>query len=132
MKEKIFSILPYLLLALFFVAVLAVNSKTHMTEPVFSLDLTENIPEITTDRELILPENSEIQSENQIPEEENNSGTQIIEDKDSENPCYYTQNGTKYHLDYECRYLKNSSKIIKTTIEFAKDLGLEPCSGCQD
>ncbi len=132
MKEKLFSTIPYLLLALFFTVILTVNSKTHVSEPVFSYKTTENIPEISAENNNIIPETNEKTTDKTVSENQNTQNSQIIEENTSEYPCFYTRNGTKYHLKDDCRYLKNSSKIIKTTIEFAKDLGLELCSGCQD
>lgn len=136
MKEKILSSFPYLLLALFFIVIFAVNSKTQVAEPVFSLELTENIPEIPTDESIITPKITENEVTEPQPDDKSETNTQIIETKtdeiSDEEACFYTKSGKKYHLKEDCRYLKNSSTLIKATVEFAKELGLEPCSGCQN
>ena len=136
MKEKILSSFPYLFLALFFTVIFTVNSKTHVAEPVFALELTENIPEISTDVSITEPQITETEVKTPQPEADSETETQIIETKqdeiNGENVCFYTKSGKKYHLKEDCRYLKNSSTLIKTTVEFAKELGLEPCSGCKD
>ncbi len=136
MKEKIFSSLPYLLLALFFVGIFAVNSQTHTVEPAISLNLTGDIPEISFDNDTVSEEITKNEVKEPPSETKTGKESQIIEanttEINEENPCFYTKNGTKYHLKDDCRYLKNSTTIIKATVEFAKDLGLEPCSGCGD
>lgn len=136
MKEKLLSSLPYLLLALFFVGIFAVNSQTHVAGPTFSLELTGDIPEISTDTGSDIEEIAKNEPEDHWSEAKTENESQIIETKPietgTETSCFYTKNGNKYHLKEDCRYLKNSATIIKATVEFAKDLGLEPCSGCGD
>ena len=136
MKERILSSFPYLLLALFFIAIFSINSKTHMAEPIFSKDLTELLPVISadkTDEVLDIPKNEDTKPSSEDKTEQN---TLIIESNNdeisTEMACFYTKSGEKYHLKEDCRYLKNSTKIIRSTIEFAIELGLEPCSGCRD
>ena len=56
----------------------------------------------------------------------------IVESSETAAECYYTKNGTKYHSTPDCRYLKNSVTIIKTSYENAIAMNLTPCSGCAD
>lgn len=43
---------------------------------------------------------------------------------------YCTPNGKKYHVDRNCRYLKNSAEVSELSTEAARQKGLTPCSGC--
>lgn len=46
------------------------------------------------------------------------------------NTVYVTKSGAKYHLDKNCRGLRNAKSILSTTLNEAKVNGLEPCSLC--
>ena len=46
----------------------------------------------------------------------------------TETVYYYTPKGKKYHLDKNCRYLKNSKEILECGELTGKDL--TPCSAC--
>jgi hypothetical protein len=43
---------------------------------------------------------------------------------------YYTESGTKWHIDKECRYLKRSKNILEGDYKTVEGKGLSPCSGC--
>ena len=43
---------------------------------------------------------------------------------------FHTPSGKKWHLDENCRYLKNSKTILKSTYEEVCALGLDACSAC--
>lgn len=127
LKEKILSFLPYLFLALFFIVMLGLNLKGVGETP------------ISTDK-TVSEQNDSVQdaldveaSEQTEPSAEKE--TEIIEEVQDDTDyieCYYTKNGTKFHSTPDCRYLKNSTLIIKTSYENAKDMNLTPCSGCAD
>ncbi len=127
LKEKILSFLPYLFLALFFIVMLGLNLKGVGETP------------ISTDK-TVSEQNDSVQdaldveaSEQTEPSAEKE--TEIIAEVQDDTDyieCYYTKNGTKFHSTPDCRYLKNSTLIIKTSYENAKDMNLTPCSGCAD
>ena len=135
MKEKLSSFFPYLLLALFFISILALNSETDMEKPVYSYRSEDEMPLVSTENNFTETEVSNTDKDVSESDTEQKTETQIIESPTEENSaytCFYTKNGKKYHFKEDCRYLKNSTKIIKTTVDFATELGLEPCSGCKD
>ena len=127
LKEKILSFLPYLFLALFFIVMLGLNLKGVGETP------------ISTDK-TVSEQNDSVQDapDSEIPEQTEPSAekeTEIIEEVQDDTDyieCYYTKNGTKFHSTPDCIYLKNSTLIIKTSYENAKDMNLTPCSGCAD
>ena len=127
LKEKILSFLPYLFLALFFIVMIGLNINGVGETPI-SADKTvseqnnsvQDAPDVEDSEQ---PEPS-AEKETEIVEEIQD-GTDYIE-------CYYTKNGTKFHSTPDCRYLKNSTLIIKTSYETAKAMNLTPCSGCAD
>ena len=127
LKEKILSFLPYLFLALFFIVMLGLNLKGVGETP------------ISTDK-TVSEQNDSVQDapDSEIPEQTEPSAekeTEIIEEVQDDTDyieCYYTKNGTKFHSTPDCRYLKNSTLIIKTSYENAKDMNLTPCSDCAD
>jgi hypothetical protein len=43
---------------------------------------------------------------------------------------YYAKNSKKYHCSKNCRTLKRSKKIYKTTVKKAKKKGLKKCKVC--
>jgi hypothetical protein len=44
---------------------------------------------------------------------------------------YYTPNGTKYHKDPECSYLRNAKQLFSGSVAEAVNHGAEsPCSRC--
>ena len=45
--------------------------------------------------------------------------------------CYYTEKGGKWHVDADCRYLKNSQEVLEGSVESANFAGKDqPCSAC--
>ena len=45
--------------------------------------------------------------------------------------CYYTQNGTVWHADRNCSYLKRSQNVLQGSVEGAAIAGkTRPCSSC--
>ena len=127
LKEKILSFLPYLFLALFFIVMLGLNLKGVGETPV------------STDKTISEQENSVQEPSDSVTQEQTEPSaekeTEIIEEVQDDTDyieCYYTKNGTKFHSTPDCRYLKNSTLIIKTSYENAKDMNLTPCSGCAD
>ena len=64
---------------------------------------------------------------NPISEEEYNATAQALQGEQ----VYYTPFGKSYHLDPDCRALKNSSNIYVGTIEEALEAGRhDPCDFC--
>ncbi|MBQ9037420.1 MAG: hypothetical protein IJ115_08200 [Erysipelotrichaceae bacterium] len=64
---------------------------------------------------------------NPISEEEYQATAQALKGE----TVYYTQFGKSYHLDPDCRALKNSSVVYEGTIEEALDAGRnDPCDFC--
>ena len=64
---------------------------------------------------------------NPISEEEYQATAQALKGE----AVYYTQFGKSYHLDPDCRALKNSSVVYEGTIEEALDAGRnDPCDFC--
>lgn len=124
MKKFLSSVFPYLLIAAFFIGVIAYSAKTA-ANPLYSYELTESLPEAG------VKEASDTQS---VPtsSEENAAQTETVapESEKTGTVCYYTPNGTKYHLDRNCRYLKNSDVVLETDTETAASQGLTPCSVC--
>ena len=43
---------------------------------------------------------------------------------------YYTESGTKWHIDKACRYLKNSKIVLEGDKKTVEEKSLTPCSGC--
>ena len=123
MKEKIKNSLPYVLIAIVFAAIIAVNGMAQPTESKFSFKLTSTIPQISENDESIINTNKNSEKEDVRTESK---------DVDQEDICYHTNSGTKYHLNRECRYIKNSSSVNQTTISEAVNFGFEPCTGCAE
>ena len=45
--------------------------------------------------------------------------------------CYYAENGSVWHIDRECSYLKRSKNVLEGSVEGAAIAGkTRPCSGC--
>jgi hypothetical protein len=59
-----------------------------------------------------------------------NENQEAEEDNNETNIYYYTESGTKWHIDKECRYIKNSKKILEGDYKAVEGRGLSPCSGC--
>jgi len=129
LKYKIISFLPYLLLGVFFFGIIFLNINGNLEKPVYSNEtkteedqIIQTLPEKIPDEKEEAPQESE-KTQPVIVDE-------IFEDSENVTDYYYTKNGTKFHSKPDCRYLKNSSIVIRTTYENAKSMDLTPCSGC--
>ena len=57
--------------------------------------------------------------------------TEVVEESDLPDVCYYTANGGVWHYARSCSYLKNAEDILRSPVQEAERAGkLRPCSRC--
>ena len=89
----------------------------------FSAGTEMTAEELRLYREKLLAQKEEAPAEKE-PEDE--APTDV-----SELVCYYTENGSVWHADRNCSYLKRSQNVLEGSVEGAAIAGKErPCSGC--
>ena len=68
------------------------------------------------------------QKEQEAPAEPEEPEQEPLEELDT---CYYTENGTVWHADRNCSYLKRSQNVLEGSVEGAAIAGkTRPCSSC--
>ncbi len=73
-------------------------------------------------REQLLAEQNEEKADEQEPEEPADEPLEVV---------YYTENGTVWHADRNCSYLKRSQNVLEGSVEGAAIAGkTRPCSAC--
>ena len=66
----------------------------------------------------------------EAPEEESEDEAEPPASEDTQS-CYYTPNGSVWHLDATCHYLVKSKNVITATVREAIEQGkTKPCSHC--
>ena len=86
----------------------------------FSAGTEMNAEEMKLYRERLLAE----KEEGEVPEAEPEEPVPL-------ETCYYTENGTVWHADRECAYLKRSKNVLNGSVEGAAIAGkTRPCSSC--
>lgn len=59
--------------------------------------------------------------------------SQLPEESEQEDVCYYTDGGSVWHLDPACSYIANSSGVKSSTVQQAQASGkTRPCARCGD
>lgn len=111
-----------------------VFAETDITTETFFEDDVEEITPITdlTEQNAEEPSIEEKQTP-QIPEKEHSQvqePEEISTNSENINKYYYTKSGTKFHLDKNCRYLKNSKEIFEDTLDSIDSNKLSACSAC--
>ncbi len=94
-------------------------------EKQFSAGEEMNADEARALREKLLTEQGAEtpKAEAEQPAEDENEGLPEV--------CYYTEKGGKWHASTDCRYLKNSTDILQSSVESAALAGKsQPCSAC--
>lgn len=131
LKDKALLLLPYLFLALFFVGIIFLNLNGNLKEPICP---NEGKTEIDLPMQAVTETSPDEPEEDEEAQTESKTETVIIdeiqESSKTVTDCYYTRYGTKFHSTPDCRYLKNSPVVIRTSYDNVEKLNLTPCSGC--
>lgn len=92
-------------------------------EKAFSAGTEMTAEELRLYRERLLAE-QEAENTEQAPAPEVSDETEL-------SVCYYTTNGSVWHADRNCSYLKRSQNVLEGSVEGAAIAGkTRPCSSC--